>query len=110
MAQHILVAQDGSDNGHKALALAAELSAKLGWDLTIVHVLMHGKPAEELERMAKVEHVIADTAQRVMPDSLNLPPTMAEYLSHPEADRFRAVSEIGDYLLRISARAANVNR
>ncbi len=106
MAQMILVAQDGSDNGRKALDFGAELSAKLGWDLTIVHVLMHGGPAEELERMAEVEHIISETAQRVMPDSLNMPPSMVEYLSHPEADRARAVAEIGDYVLRTSSSTA----
>jgi nucleotide-binding universal stress UspA family protein len=106
MAQKILVAQDGSDNGQKALALAAQISAKMGWDLTIVHVLMHGSAADEMARMAEVEHVIAHTAKRVIPDSLNMPPTMAEFLDHPEADRARAVAEIGEYVLRIAQRAA----
>ncbi|HEY9040158.1 MAG TPA: universal stress protein [Roseovarius sp.] len=58
MFSKILVAYDGSDNARRALDVASELSKKLGADLFIVHVLMHGRPADELVRMAEVEHLV----------------------------------------------------
>lgn len=106
MPEKILVAVDGSDNGRKALDFAAEISAKIGGDLTIVHVLMHGRAAAEFDRLAEAEHIIRHTASTVIPNSRDLPPSMTEYLSHPEADRARAVAEIGDYLLRTAQETA----
>jgi nucleotide-binding universal stress UspA family protein len=106
MPESILVAVDGSDNAAEALRFAAEISDKMGGRLTILHVLMHGKPADELERMAEVEHVVKHAAPLVMPDSLNFPASMAELLSHPEGERARAVTEIGAYLLRTAKQTA----
>lgn len=100
MPESILVAYDGSDNADAALRYAAEISAKLGGRLTILHVLMHGRPAEELERLAEVEHIVRHAAPRTLPNSLDMPASMAEYLSHPELERARAVAEIGDYIVR----------
>ena len=100
MPKTILVAIDGSDAGRRALAFASEISAKIGGDLTILHVLMHGTPAEEFERLAESEHIIKATASRILPNGLTMPDHLATILSHPEADRARAVVEIGDYILR----------
>ncbi|WP_428644656.1 universal stress protein [Roseibium sp.] len=100
MSRKILVAIDGSDAGNRALAFAVEYCSKVGGDLTIMHVLMHGKPAEELERLAVTEHLVKETASRILPDELNLPPSLADVLAHPEADMARAVAEIGDYLVQ----------
>jgi nucleotide-binding universal stress UspA family protein len=58
MFSKILVAYEGSDNARRALDVASELSEKLGAELFIVHVLMHGRPADELVRMAEVEHLV----------------------------------------------------
>lgn len=107
MAEKILVAVDGSDNGRAALQAASRLAAAFGDELTILHVLLHGRPAEEMERMAEVEHIIEVAAPRLMPNGLNLPPSMAELLQHPEADRSRAVAEIGDHVLAMAKRTAH---
>lgn len=58
MIGKILIAYDGSDNGRRALDIAAELAHKLDAELTIAHVLMHGRPASELARMAEIEHLV----------------------------------------------------
>lgn len=58
MISKILIAYDGSDNGRRALDVAAELAQKLDADLTIAHVLMHGRPAKEMARMAEIEHLV----------------------------------------------------
>lgn len=55
MAGKIVVATDGSDAGHRAVNFAAMLSKELGHALCIVHVLMHGRPTKEFERMAQIE-------------------------------------------------------
>ena len=68
MIKKILMAHDGSDNGHRALDLAAELSSKLGAELSLVHVLMHGRPAKELVRMAEVEHMVETAHREFFPD------------------------------------------
>ena len=57
MIGKILVAYDGSENAGRALDLAAELAAKFDAGLMVAHVLMHGRPNEELVRMAEVEHL-----------------------------------------------------
>lgn len=58
MIGKILMAYDGSDNGRRALDVAAELAHKLDAELMIAHVLMHGRPARELARMAEIEHMV----------------------------------------------------
>jgi nucleotide-binding universal stress UspA family protein len=55
MAEKIVVATDGSDTGRRAVDFAATLSKKLGQPLCIVHVLMHGRPIGEFDKMADVE-------------------------------------------------------
>lgn len=67
MIHRILTAYDGSENARRALDLAAELSAKLGAGLSIVHVLMHGRPTEELVRMAEVEHLATQMREQPQP-------------------------------------------
>lgn len=58
MADKIVVATDGSDTGNRAVDFAALLSKELGRALCIVHVLMHGRPTEEFEKMAEVEGLV----------------------------------------------------
>lgn len=106
MPMKILVAVDGSDSSNKALEFAANLSAKMGAELTILHVLMHGKPAQEFERMAEVEHIVTHEVRHLVPDSLNFPPQMAELMEHKETEKARAVAELGDYVLTVSKRRA----
>ena len=67
MIGKILLAYDGSENSRRALNVAAELSSKLGADLAIVHVLMHGRPASELVRMAEIEHLVEQIQDSGLP-------------------------------------------
>ena len=108
MSEKILVAIDGSDGARKALDFAANLSARLGGDLTILHVMMHGRSAEEMERMAFAEHIIEETFPRFNPSSVHPPVGMAEYLSHPDVDRTRAVVEIGNKILADAQQDAEI--
>jgi len=101
MIRKILLAYDGSDNGRRALDVASELAAKLEADLYIVHVLMHGHPAEEMVRMAEVEHIAEHVQRAVTP-----PPTYAtagafELFSASEDSlgAMRVTAALGDQLL-----------
>ena len=62
MIQHILAATDGSDSAGKAVDLAAEVAAKFDAELTVVHVIVHGHQAEEMEHMAEAEHVVSQAS------------------------------------------------
>lgn len=101
MIERILLAYDGSENGRRAMNLAAELSSKLKAKLCIVHVLMHGRPAEELVRMAEVEHLVAQ-AEKTLPSSIAIASGQAyDLLSHdgPDGQSTRVISAVGDLLV-----------
>ncbi|MDJ1006644.1 MAG: universal stress protein [Paracoccaceae bacterium] len=98
MFKTILVAIDGSDPGARALDAAIDLAVKYSARLDILHVRMHGRPVEELERMAEVEHIVAHVAPKALPSSLPNASTMADLLAHAEHEA-RVVSEIADRLL-----------
>ena len=68
MINKILLAFDGSENAERALDFAAEMAAKLDADLMITHVLMHGRPSEELRRMSSVESIVAHAKETRDPD------------------------------------------
>jgi len=101
MTHNLLVAVDGSDHSMKAAALAGELSAKLGAPLTIVHVLMHGRPVDELARMAEVEHVLDGLSSQQEPSHATLPRTVDELmqLSDQQMLRMDIIARIGNLIL-----------
>ncbi|WP_227271946.1 universal stress protein [Roseobacter weihaiensis] len=68
MIGRILVAYDGSDPARRALDLAAEFCTKFGAEVSIVPVLMHGRPAKELVRMAEIEHMVEHVHKEHLPD------------------------------------------
>lgn len=107
MIEKILVATDGSSHAAKAVDLAASLAAQYGAKLKIVHVLMHGRPPEELQRMAEVENLVRHV-QSTMPAMDNVPATMAGIFHETEsASRTgEIVAAIGDKLLDGAATAA----
>lgn len=53
----ILAPTDGSDHANKAIGLAADLAAKYGSHLVLLHVVASGELAEALRHEAEVEHV-----------------------------------------------------
>ncbi len=109
MAGNIVVATDGSDTAQRAVDLAARIAVGLGGRLAIVHVLMHGAPAEELERMAETEHLVRAAAKGAMPDVANVPGTMGGLFSAaPEATaKVRLLTVVGDEVVRRAAARAS---
>jgi nucleotide-binding universal stress UspA family protein len=57
MLKTILVATDGSDHARRAVDLAADLAAKYGAKVILLHVLLRGHLPEGLMRAAEVEHI-----------------------------------------------------
>ncbi|MDO9527069.1 MAG: universal stress protein [Gemmobacter sp.] len=94
----ILVATDGSETGNRAVDAAAELSAKLGHDLCIVHVLMHGRATEDWMRMAEAEHLIEHVAQQTGRAVGRDPSSLGNYFARIEDDANAAlvVRIVGD--------------
>ncbi len=57
MIETILVATDGSEHARRAVDLGADLAAKYGARVILLHVLLRGHLPEGLLRAAQVEHV-----------------------------------------------------
>ena len=66
MLKKILVPVDGSDHSIKAVELAAELAAKFGAEITLLHVLMNGHVPAGLRKALDVEL----SPQRAKPENL----------------------------------------
>jgi len=60
MPETILIATDGSDHAEKAVALGADLAAKHGAKVVLVHILLRDGLSENLRHMAEVEHLEAE--------------------------------------------------
>ena len=106
MTKHILVATDGSDTASRAVALAAELAAKLDVPLTVGHVLQFGRLSKELVQMAEVEHLVAavQRATKIDPDVLRgLGSGSIVAGSGQSADTVRAITLIGEEIVSRAA-------
>ncbi len=58
MFERILVATDGSGLSEKAIELAAQLAARDGAGLDVVHVQLEGPVPESLRRMVEIEQLV----------------------------------------------------
>ncbi len=107
MIDNIVLATDGSEHANKALDMAASIAAAFGSKLTIVHVLMHGIPPEELQHMAQVEHLV-EHATSTMPAMTNLPTSMVHVFQNAKNWDIAAkvVTAIGDKIVDTAAHKA----
>lgn len=102
MDRKIIVATDGSDSANRAVDHAAGLSEKLDRALCIVHVLMHGRPAAELVRLAESEHLVGDITEAA-PAVLRVPVDDAG----SAVERDRAIRAVGEQILGWAKRRAS---
>ena len=99
MFKTILVAIDGSDTAARALEAAIDLALKQESQLYIVHIHLHGRPVEELERLAEIEHILPEMTATALPSAAPNAQTVGEMLSDAEHEA-RVVSVMGDLILR----------
>jgi nucleotide-binding universal stress UspA family protein len=66
MVKKILIAIDGSDHAGKAVAFGADIAAKYGAELLLVHVLLRQELPRDLQRIAEAEHLVPGDG-RAMP-------------------------------------------
>ncbi len=101
MINNALLAFDGSDGARAALDMAIEICTKCDATLTIIHVLMHGRPAAELVRMAQAEHMVPETFGTVSP-GLTYAAGKSHTLFSPTEDAAgtaRVISSVGEQLV-----------
>lgn len=98
MFKTILVAIDGSNPAGRALKLAIDLTLKYKARLYIVHVHLHGRPVEELERLSEIEHLVPEVAANLTPSSDANATRYRDLLSKAE-DEAKVVSAMGDLIL-----------
>lgn len=101
MSGKIVIATDGSETGKRALDCAAELSAKLGRDLCIVHVLMHGRPPKEFSRLAEAEGLVEPVARATNWTGARLPASLGDYFASAEDEVMlaRSVAVLGEQVI-----------
>lgn len=101
MINRILLAVDGSENAQRAVDIAAELASKLTANLFIVHVLMHGRPAAELVRMAEIEHLVKETHGVISPGLPYGPSSHLNFLQRDASDPRspRIIAVLGEQLV-----------
>lgn len=99
--KHILVATDGSEAAARAVDEAAALAAALDIELTVCHVLHFGRPAEELARMAEVEHMVRHAHETSGLGLPRLPDSMPALFkeTRPGDDSVRLVTVIGEEIV-----------
>lgn len=106
MAQKILVATDGSKAAKRAVQFAAGLAAGLEAELIILHVLLHGRRAEELMNLAAAEHIVDHVAGELA--LTNVPENISQLLC--ETSRAgtiaQAVTAIGRLIQRWAEKTA----
>ncbi len=106
MFKTVLAATDGSSAARRALDAAIDLTLKYGARLYIVHVRLHGRPVEELGRMAEIEHIVPEMTEDVSASAVPAVTTVGELLSRAEHEA-RFVAELGDQILRRAQQQAH---
>ncbi len=105
MFNTILAATDGSDTSVRALDTAIDLALKYNAQLYIVHVHLHGRPVEEFERMAEIEHIVPEITSHAPPSAVPSSTMVRELLSEAEHEA-RVVTKLGDLILERAQRQA----
>jgi nucleotide-binding universal stress UspA family protein len=111
MINKILLAVDGSKNAQRAINLAAELASNLNAELSIVHVLMHGRPSKELVQMLEVEHLVKEAHSVVSPSVAYMARSYPEVLGGNVTDprSARIISVLGEQIVaRAQTRCAEL--
>jgi nucleotide-binding universal stress UspA family protein len=110
MFKKVLIATDGSDHAAKAVAVGADIAAKYGAEVVLVHVLLRGELSENLRHMAEVEN-LADTVGPSLQQALAAVPegrfpANINFAAEETATAYRMLTAIGEQVLHRAEQAA----
>lgn len=110
MFSKIVLATDGSQHAAKALKIAINLAKKYEAELSLVHVLNHDHPSEELIRMVENEHLTVNPYPSD-PESdgshLSTEPATRNMLRSEDKEA-RVINAIGEQILNSALREAQL--
>ena len=108
MFSNIVLATDGSSHATKALQIAIDLTKKYEAQLTLVHVLNHDHPSEELVRMVESEHLdINPFPTDDSGDHLSTEPATRSMLRSGDRDAM-VINAIGEQILKGAKREVDL--
>lgn len=73
MIKKVLIATDGSAQAKKAVAFGADVAAKYGAEVVLLHVLLRGELSENLRHMAEVEYQSAEGGKALSESIARIP-------------------------------------
>ena len=98
MIKKVLIATDGSEHAQKAVAFGADIAAKYGAEVILLHVLLRNELSEDLRRMARIEHLtvagnkpLAEAIAGVPAGKFPAHVTFSEDPSTPPEDMLQAI-------------------
>lgn len=106
MFKKILVATDGSENAAKAVETASDLAVICDAELTVLHVLLHGRPLDEIRKLAEVEYDLP--LPPAPPPPAGLSGTGAAMVDDSKTIQalYRAIVAIGDKIVQQATQTA----
>ncbi|AXI54137.1 universal stress protein [Sulfitobacter sp. JL08] len=99
MFKTVLVATDGSDTANRALDAAIDQAVRQDARLYIVHVRLHGRPVEELEHMAEIEHIVPEYEAQASSGTVPFGAALRNHMSDAGHEA-RIVGELGELILK----------
>ena len=99
LISNIVVADDGSDHAIAALEMAVDLTLKFDAKLTVVHVLTHDHPPDELKHFLEQEQL--EGAGRSQKDKLDVSTLATKDIPVPEViPEERVVAVLGERIVK----------
>ena len=100
MLKNVLIATDGSPNAEKAVSTGADIAAKYGAEVILLHVLLRDHLSDAMRHLAETEYHAADMPMSVaiskIPDS-RFP--LAQMLPKDAASPDQALRAVSDHIL-----------
>ncbi|MDG4647354.1 universal stress protein [Roseibacterium sp. SDUM158017] len=110
MVRKVLIATDGSDTAMRAVDVGADLAAKSGVPVVLVHVYLRDHLSEGLRHMAEVEYDAAEGGNRLFAALSSLPHArfpQADLLPEHATSEDRVLSAVARSVLDAAERAAH---
>ena len=109
MFSNIVLATDGSKHAAKALKIAIDLANKYDAELTLVHVLNHDHPSDELVRMVENEHLDVNPFPKDLTDEIHLSTEQTKRnMLRSEDKEAMVINAIGEQILTTAKREAGL--